>query len=178
MRRAILALSILLLTALSLSLLPGDVPARAAPAAKPADWANTFSIVAYDPVQKEWGVAVASKYLAVGAAVPFGKAGVGAVATQSAVNITLGPKGLELLAQGKSAEEVVKLLIEEDRGKDYRQLGIVDAKGNVANFTGKRCNPWAGAKSGKHYSCQGNLLTGEKVVEEMAKAFESVEGPL
>jgi uncharacterized Ntn-hydrolase superfamily protein len=182
MRRATLALSVILLTALSLSLLPAHVPARAAlpnsPTAKPADWANTFSIVAYDPERKEWGVAVASKYLAVGAVVPFGKAGVGAVATQSAVNITYGPKGLELLAQGKSAEEVVKLLTEEDKGKDYRQLGIVDAKGNVANFTGKRCNAWAGAKSGKHYSCQGNLLTGEKVVEEMAKAFESAEGPL
>src|SRR5262245_26551709 len=182
MRRATLALSVFLLTTLSLSLLPGDVPARGAPvdapAAKPADWTNTFSIVAYDPERKEWGVAVASRYLAVGAAVPFGKAGVGAVATQSAVNITLGPKGLELLAQGKSAEEVVKLLTEEDRDKDYRQLGIVDAKGNVANFTGKRCNAWAGAKSGKHYSCQGNLLTGEKVIEEMAKAFESAEGSL
>lgn len=182
MRRATLALSVLLLSALSLSLLPGQVPARTvppvAPDVKPADWANTFSLVAYDPEQKEWGVVVASKYLAVGAAVPFAKAGVGAVATQSAVNVTYGPKGLELLAQGKSAEEVVKLLTEEDRGKDYRQLGIVDAKGNVAHFTGKNCNAWAGAKSGKHYCCQGNLLTGEKVIEEMAKAFESADGPL
>src|SRR5262245_8737246 len=155
MRRAALVRSLFLWSALSLSLLParpadGDAPSKR-PAARPSEWVNTFSIVAYDPAAKEWGVAVASKYLAVGAAVPFGKAGVGAVATQSASNFSYGPRGLELLAQGKSAEEVVKLLTEEDRGKDYRQLGIVDAKGNVANFTGKSCNAWGGAKSGKHY---------------------------
>ena len=181
MHRAVLALSFLL-TVLSVLLLPTRRPARAdaaeRPVARPADWANTFSIVAYDPKTQEWGVAVASKYLAVGAVVPFGKAGAGAVATQSAVNITYGPKGLELLGQGKSAEEVVKTLTDADQGRAYRQLGIVDAKGNVANFTGKSCNAWAGAKSGKHYTCQGNLLTGEKVVEEMAKAFEAAEGPL
>src|SRR4051794_17063707 len=181
MRRAVLSLSFLL-TALSLSLPPagetGRAPRAKDPGAHPTDWANTFSIVAHDPATKEWGVAVASKYLAVGAVVPFGKAGVGAVATQSAVNITYGPKGLGLLGQGKSAEEVVKTLTDADEGKDYRQLGIVDAKGNVANFSGNRCNAWAGAKSGKHYSCQGNLLTGEEVVEEMAKAFESSQGPL
>src|SRR5205823_6091350 len=136
MRRAVLARSFFL-TALSLSLLPTAGPARAA--SRPSDWANTFSIVAYDPKTQEWGVAVASKYLAVGAAVPFGKAGVGAVATQSAVNITYGPKGLELLAQGKSAEEIVKALTDADEGKEYRQLAVLDAKGNVANFTGKSC---------------------------------------
>jgi uncharacterized Ntn-hydrolase superfamily protein len=181
MVRAILALAFLL-TTLSFSLPSARTQARAdtaeCSAARPADWANTFSIVAYDPATKEWGVAVASKYLAVGAVVPFAKAGVGAVATQSAVNITYGPRGLELLAQGKPAEEVVKTLTDADEGKEYRQLGIVDTKGNVANFTGKSCNAWAGAKSGKQYSCQGNLLTGEKVVEDMAKAFESAEGPL
>src|SRR4030081_2159565 len=84
------------------------------------DYANTFSIVAYDPDKGEWGVAVASKYLAVGSAVPWAKAGVGAVATQSLVNVTYGPRGLELLAEGKSAEEVVKLLTEADKGKDSR----------------------------------------------------------
>jgi len=182
MRRAALALSLVLWSALSLSLLSarsadGGAPSKR-PAARPSEWVNTFSIVAYDPAAKEWGVAVASKYLAVGAAVPFGKAGVGAVATQSASNYSYGPRGLELLGQGKSAEEVVKMLTDEDAGRDYRQLGIVDAKGKVANFTGKGCNAWAGAKTGKHYSCQGNLLTGEKVVEEMAKAFETAEGPL
>src|SRR5437764_4659395 len=132
MHRAVLALSFLL-TVLSLSLLPTRGPTRADAAerlaARPADWANTFSIVAYDPKTQEWGVAVASKYLAVGAAVPFAKAGVGAVATQSAVNITYGPRGLELLAQGKSAAEVVKTLTDADDDREYRQLGIVDARG-------------------------------------------------
>src|SRR6266542_2970250 len=181
MHRAVLALSFLL-TVLSLSLLPTRRPARAdaaeRPIARPTDWANTFPLVAYDPRTEEWGVAVASKYLAVGAVVPFGKAGAGVLATQSAVNITYGPKGLELLGQGKSAEEVVKTLTDADEGKEYRQLGVVDAKGNVANFSGKSCNAWAGAKAGKHYSCQGNLLTGEKVIQEMAKAFKAAEGPL
>jgi uncharacterized Ntn-hydrolase superfamily protein len=160
------------LLALLIPALPADPPRRG------TDWANTFSIAAYDPDKKEWGVAVASKYLAVGSAVPWAKAGVGAIATQSAVNVTYGSKGLELLAQGKSAEEVVKTLTEEDKGRDFRQLGIVDAKGEVAVFTGKRCNPWAGHKTGKHYTCQGNLLTGEDVIDAMAKAFEESPGPL
>ena len=123
MHRAALVLSFLLM-ALSLSLLSARGPARAGTpevsSAPPPDRANTFSIVAHDPKTREWGVAVASKYLAVGAAVPFGKAGVGAVATQSYVNITYGPKGLELLALGKSADEVVKTLTDADEGKDYR----------------------------------------------------------
>jgi uncharacterized Ntn-hydrolase superfamily protein len=141
-------------------------------------WACTYSIAAYDSEKKEWGVAVASKYLAVGAVVPWAKAGVGAVATQSAVNTTYGPRGLELMAQGKSAEEALKKLTEEDPSRDSRQVGMVDATGKVANFTGKKCNAWAGAKSGKHYTCQGNLLTGEAVVEAMAKTFEESKGPL
>src|ERR1700731_944864 len=97
-------------------------PARAAPTTKVSSWACTFSIVAYDPDKKEWGVAVASKYLAVGSAVPFAKAGVGAVATQASVNVTYGPRGLERLAEGKSAAEVVKELTDADKGKEFRQL--------------------------------------------------------
>jgi uncharacterized Ntn-hydrolase superfamily protein len=100
------------------------------------------------------------------------------VATQSYVNPSYGPRGLELMAQGKSAEEALKKLVEEDAGRDGRQVGMVDAKGEVANFTGPKCNAWAGAKSGKHYTCQGNLLAGEAVVEAMAKAFEESKGPL
>ena len=158
-----------------LSLAPGREPA---PSTVPEARAATFSIVAYDPEKKEWGVAVASKYLAVGAVVPWAKAGVGAVATQSVVNITYGSRGLELLAEGKSAEEVVKLLTAADAGKESRQLGIVDAKGNTANFSGAKCLAWAGAKSGTNYTCQGNLLAGEAVVNNMAKAFEATKGPL
>jgi len=142
------------------------------------DEVNTFSIVAYDPDEKEWGVAVASKYLAVGSAVPFAKAGVGAVATQARVNVTYGPRGLELLAAGKSAEEALKELTDADKGKETRQLGLLDAKGEAAAFTGKKCGTWAGHKTGKHYTCQGNLLKGEEVVTKMAEAFEKAKGPL
>ncbi|MCX7666165.1 MAG: DUF1028 domain-containing protein [Gemmataceae bacterium] len=140
--------------------------------------ASTFSIAAYDPDKKEWGVAVASKYLAVGSAVPWAKAGVGAIATQSFVNVTFGPDGLALLEKGKSAEETLKALIDADKDKELRQVGIVDAKGEVAHFTGAKCLAWAGAKSGKNYTCQGNLLTGKEVVEKMAEAFEETKGPL
>ena len=161
--------------ALILGLAPGAAPP---PAPAPEVRTATFSIVAYDPEKKEWGVAVASKYLAVGAVVPWAKAGVGGVATQAAVNITFGPRGLELLAEGKPAEEVIKLLTDADKGKDARQLGVVDAKGNAANFTGPKCNAWAGAKTGTNYTCQGNLLAGEAVVNDMAKAFEEAKGPL
>jgi uncharacterized Ntn-hydrolase superfamily protein len=138
----------------------------------------TFSIVAYDPEQQEWGVAVASKFLAVGAVVPWAKAGAGAIATQSHANTSYGPKALELLSQGKSADEVIKLLTEEDPGKDVRQVGIVDSKGNSATYTGSKCMPWAGGKIGKHYACQGNILAGEAVVDDMAKAFEEAKVPL
>ncbi len=140
--------------------------------------ANTFSIVAFEPKTKELGVGVASRVLAVGAVVPFAKAGVGAIATQSYANTTYGPNGLELLAKGKSAEEVVKILTDADKLRTRRQLGIIDAKGNVASYTGKKCIPYAGAKAGKYYSCQGNLLAGKAVIEDMAQAFESTKGPL
>ncbi len=140
--------------------------------------AATFSIAAYDPDKKEWGVAVASKYLAVGSAVPWAKAGVGAVATQSFVNVTYGPEGLALLEKGKTAEETVKALTDADKDKETRQLGIVDAKGEVANFTGSKCIAWAGSKSGKNYTCQGNLLAGKEVTDKMAEAFEEAKGPL
>jgi uncharacterized Ntn-hydrolase superfamily protein len=140
--------------------------------------ANTFSIVAYDPDQQEWGVAVASKYLAVGSVVPWAKAGVGAVATQAQVNITLGANGLELLAKDMSAEEVIKTLGDGDKQIQVRQLGVVDAKGQAAGFTGKKCAAYAGHKTGKHYTCQGNILAGEAVIDDMVKAFEDAKGPL
>jgi uncharacterized Ntn-hydrolase superfamily protein len=139
---------------------------------------NTFSIVGYDPDRKEWGVAVASKYLAVGAVVPWAKAGVGAVATQSYVNVSYGPKGLDLMAQGTSAEETIKALTDADNGKDVRQVGVIDAQGNPATFSGSKCLNWAGGKTGKHFTCQGNILTGENVVQEMARAYEETKGPL
>lgn len=150
-----------------------------APVAVPRDpTVNTFSIVAYDPERKEWGIGVASKFLAVGAVVPWAKAGVGAVATQAAANTSFGPKGLELLAAGKEAAETLKLLTDSDQRSEFRQVGIIDAKGNAATFTGPKCQNWAGGKTGKHYACQGNILAGEAVVTDMAKAFEEATGPL
>jgi uncharacterized Ntn-hydrolase superfamily protein len=154
------------------------------PAARPADPPGpeqpvaTFSVVGYDPDAKEWGVAVASKFLAVGSVVPWVEADAGAIATQSFANVAYGPKGLELLRKGKSAEEALKELTEGDEGRDRRQVGIVDKDGNAATFTGKGCMPWAGGKTGKHYACQGNILTGPEVVDAMAKAFEEAKGPL
>jgi uncharacterized Ntn-hydrolase superfamily protein len=139
---------------------------------------TTFSIVATDPDSKEHGVAVASKFLAVGSVVPWAKSEVGAIATQSFANTTFGPKGLEMLGAGKNAEETLKALIDADDGRDNRQVGIVDKDGKAATYTGKKCNEWAGGKTGKNYSCQGNLLAGEAVVADMAKVFEEAKGPL
>jgi uncharacterized Ntn-hydrolase superfamily protein len=138
----------------------------------------TFSVVGYDPDAKEWGVAVASKFLAVGSVVPWAEAGAGAVATQSFANVTYGPKGLELMRKGKTAEEAVKALTDDDEGRDQRQVGMVDAKGEASTFTGKKCLAWAGGKTGKHFACQGNILAGPEVVDAMAKAFEEAKGPL
>lgn len=139
---------------------------------------HTFSIVARDPAKGEWGVAVASKVLGVGSVVPWAKADVGAIATQSYANVTFGPRGLELLAKGKSAQETLDALLADDPGKEVRQVGVIDAKGGTANFTGAKCIAWAGTKAGENYSCQGNLLAGPKVVDAMAEAFEKTKGPL
>ena len=162
----------------TIALLLNASTARAAEEPQSKVSVNTFSIVACDPDRKEWGVAVASRYLAVGSAVPFAKAGVGAIATQASVNVSFGPNGLKLLEEGKSAEEALKALLDADMGKESRQLAIVDAKGNIAAHTGSKCIAWAGSKSGKNYTCQGNILTGEDVVGKMAEAFENAKGPL
>ena len=139
---------------------------------------NTFSIVAFDPETNEWGIAVASKYLAVGSAVSWAKAGVGAVATQASVNVLLGNASLELMGKGKNAKETLDELIKADSGREIRQIGVVDKNGMTANYTGAKCNPWAGAKVGKNYTCQGNLLTGPEVLDSMAKGFEETKGSL
>lgn len=132
----------------------------------------TFSIVAYDPDRQEWGVGVASKYLAVGSVVPHARAGVGAVATQATVNYALGPQGVELLAKGKTAAEALEELKKGDSRIEVRQLGLIDKNGDAVSFTGTKCIPYAGGKTGKNYACQGNILAGEKVIDDMAKAFE------
>jgi uncharacterized Ntn-hydrolase superfamily protein len=137
---------------------------------------STFSIVAADPETGEVGVAVASRFLAVGAVVPWAKAGVGAVATQSFANTTYGPRGLELLERGLSPEEAAGVLSRSDDGRDQRQLGIVAANGASATFTGPKCNAWAGGRRGPGYAVQGNILTGEDVVAAMEKAFLESKG--
>jgi uncharacterized Ntn-hydrolase superfamily protein len=138
----------------------------------------TFSIVGFDPKTNELGIAVQSKFIGVGAVVPWAKAGVGAVATQSYANTTYGPKGLEFMQQGKSAEETMKLLTNDDEGKEYRQVGIVDAKGNAATFTGKDCYDWAGGIAEENFAAQGNILVSEETVQAMASTFKSSEGTL
>lgn len=138
----------------------------------------TFSIVAYDPETEELGVAVQSKFIGVGSVVPWAKAGVGAVATQSFANPAYGPDGLKLLAEGKSAEETVKILTDRDDGRDLRQVGIIDAKGQGAAYTGKACYDWAGHRVGKNCVAQGNILVNEAVVSNMVETFEQTEGSL
>jgi len=137
---------------------------------------STFSIVAADPEAGEVGVAVASRFFAVGTVVPWAKAGVGAVATQANSNTSYGPRGLELLERGVSPEEVVTVLTRPDDGRDSRQLGVVSASGASATYTGPKCNAWAGGRHGPNYAVQGNILTGEPVVEAMEKAFLDSKG--
>ncbi|MGC8874805.1 MAG: DUF1028 domain-containing protein [Chloroflexia bacterium] len=139
---------------------------------------STFSIVAFDPATGDLGVAVQSKFLAVGAYVPSARAGVGAIATQAYSNLSYGPRGLELLAQGLSAPEVVERLLADDPLREQRQLGIVDARGQAAAFTGKECFSWAGHLVGQGYCCQGNILVGEETVQAMAETFQRAQGEL
>ncbi|MER3501451.1 MAG: DUF1028 domain-containing protein [Candidatus Fervidibacterota bacterium] len=139
---------------------------------------GTFSIVAVDPKTGDLGVAVASKVLAVGAIVPYAQGGVGAIATQAFANTTYGPKGLALLRKGLTPKQVLQRLLAEDKDREHRQVGIVDAKGRAAAFTGKKCLPWAGHIIGKGYTVQGNILSSEQVVRAMAEAFESAQGEL
>ena len=138
----------------------------------------TFSIVARSADGAQWGVAVASKFLAVGAAVPAAAFGVGAVATQAAANLRYRPDGLALLAEGRGAQEVLDALTGADDGRDERQAGIVDRDGGAATFTGPGCHPWAGGRTGDGWAVQGNILTGPEVVDAMAEAFEASTGPL
>lgn len=133
---------------------------------------STFSIVGYDPETEELGIAVQSKFLAAGAVVPWAKAEVGAVATQSAANTTYGPRGLELLEKGYSPSTVIEKLTSVDEEKGIRQVGIVDANGNSAAFTGNECIDYAGHQTEKNFTGQGNILVSEETVTEMSPAFQ------
>jgi uncharacterized Ntn-hydrolase superfamily protein len=138
----------------------------------------TFSIVAADLEAGDWGVAVASKFPCVGAVVPWAKAGVGAVATQSWANTEFGPDGLALMGDGVTAEETLSRLLEADEGREDRQVGLVDATGRAATFTGSTCMDWAGGATGGGFAAQGNILVGERVVEAMSRTFPTADGDL
>src|SRR5215472_9051999 len=133
----------------------------------------TYSIVACDLDARQWGVAVQSKFLAVGAICPYAEAEVGAVATQSFVNPQYGPDGLALLREGLAAEEAVERLTAADEGREHRQLGIVDGQGRAATYTGDSCLDWAGGRTGAGYATQGNILVGAETVAALAMTFEA-----
>ena len=138
----------------------------------------TYSIVARDPVTGYLGVAVQSKFLAVGSVVPWARAGVGAIATQSFANAAYGPDGLALLAGGTTAAETLATLTGADALREERQAGIVDASGRSATFTGHGCFAWAGGRTGPDYAAQGNIIAGAAVVDGLAETFEAGGRPL
>jgi uncharacterized Ntn-hydrolase superfamily protein len=133
----------------------------------------TYSIAACDLEARQWGVAVQSKFLAVGSVVPWAEPEVGAIATQAYANPSYGPNGLTLLREGLSANEVVERLTSDDEGRDERQLGVVDGEGRAASWTGPGCNDWAGHCTGTGYAAQGNILMGEETVAALATTFEA-----
>jgi uncharacterized Ntn-hydrolase superfamily protein len=145
-----------------------------------AEDVHTFSIVAYDPVNGDWGVAVASRYFSVGSVVPWAEAGVGCIATQANVNVGYGPRGLELLRQDMPARRVLEKLLAEDQFPPTggRQVAIIDRHGNIAAYTGPNAPKWAGDRQGKTWSAQGNILVGPQVPEAMGRAFEAAPGEL
>jgi uncharacterized Ntn-hydrolase superfamily protein len=138
----------------------------------------TFSIVARDAANGDFGVAVQSKFLAVGSVVPWARAEVGALATQALANVNYGPDGLALLEQGLPAADVVRQLVDADPQREHRQVGVVDRQGRAAAFTGAACHPWAGHLIGEGFCCQGNILANEAVVARMAETFCAAEGEL
>jgi uncharacterized Ntn-hydrolase superfamily protein len=139
---------------------------------------HTFSIVARDPQSGEMGVAVQSHWFSVGSLCPWAEAGVGAIATQSFVNVSFGPRGLTLLREGASAGRALEALLAADEGREVRQVAIVDARGEVAVHTGQKCVPDAGHRVGAGFSVQANLMLNDRVWPAMAAAFEGSTGPL
>jgi uncharacterized Ntn-hydrolase superfamily protein len=133
----------------------------------------TYSIAACDLARRQWGVATQSKFLAVGSVVPWAEPQVGAIATQAYANPRYGPEGLALLRSGASAEEAVASLTAADDGRDHRQVGVVDAQGRSATYTGAECYEWAGGLNGPCYAAQGNILVGPETVQALASTFEA-----
>src|SRR5438128_12041365 len=141
-----------------------------------SDVVATYSIVACDLDAGQWGVAVQSKFLAVGSVVPWAEPHVGAIATQSYANPRYGPDGLALLREGLSAAEVVERLTAADEGRAQRQVGVVDGEGRAATYTGEDCHAWAGGRTGDGYAAQGNILVSQETVDALAVTFESTTG--
>src|SRR6476619_799708 len=173
----------------TVSWLASDPAPRAEAAGDP--WFSTFSIIAFDPATNELGVGVQSRAFAAGAAVPFAKPGVGAVATQASANRSYGPKAIALLEQGLSPAEVVKRITDEDPGRDTRQVAVLDIRGRSAVYTGKHVidrnfdpkdpvhyGGYAGHVTGATFSVQGNTLASEAVVKAMAEAYEHGRGSM
>ncbi len=154
------------------------VPAFAADMPSPAPLVHTFSIVARDPETGELGAAVQSHYFSVGPVVPWAEAGVGAVCTQSLVLVDYGPNGLDLMRQGLGARQALDSLLKADAHNEGRQVAMVDAKGEVAAYTGRSCIPDAGHQTGAQFSAQANLMANDKVWPAMAQAYESAKGDL
>lgn len=138
----------------------------------------TFSIVAFDPETGDLGVAAQSKFPNVGAVIPFARAEVGAVATQSFSNTAYATRGFALLENGATPQQAVDILTGNDADRGYRQMGIVDAQGRAATFTGAQCFDWCGGLTGENFAVQGNVLTGEAVITAMARTFQATSGPL
>src|SRR5215210_3937529 len=143
-----------------------------------AELVSTYSIAACDLEAGQWGVATQSKFLAVGSVVPWAEPHVGAVATQAYANPRYGPEGLALLREGVSADDVVERLTSTDEEREHRQLGVVDAKGRSASFTGIECHDWAGGRTGECYAAQGNILVSQTTVDGLAETFEATTGSL
>jgi uncharacterized Ntn-hydrolase superfamily protein len=152
--------------------------ACAVPASRAAEPAGTFSIVALDPETGELGVAVQSRAFSVGSAVPWAEAGIGAVATQSQTNESFGPQGLAMMRSGLTAGQAMRALLDSDPGRENRQVGVVDATGGSASFTGSKCSEWAGDTAAPGLAIQGNILAGPAVVREMARAYRESSGEL
>src|SRR5919202_4054445 len=145
-------------------------------AARGASPVATYSIVACDLAAAQWGVAVQSKFLAVGSVVPWAEPRVGAIATQSYANPRYGPDGLALLREGKTAQETIDVLTAADDDRELRQVGVVDGAGRAASFTGSGCHDWAGGRAGDGYAAQGNILVSQETVDAMAVCFERNDG--
>ena len=136
----------------------------------------TYSLAACDLAAGQWGVATQSKFLGVGSVVPWAEPQAGAVATQAYANPRYGPEGLALLRDGASADEVVRTLTDADGDRDHRQLGVVDARGGSATFTGSACMDWAGGSTGPCFAAQGNILVGAETVQALATTFQATAG--